>query len=947
MWYRKAHSTPRRSKSARLAERFRPRLELLEDRQVPAVFTVSGTAGDDTFEFTPGTSNHVNVSRNGLPAGSFITSNTNSVVINGQGGSDSVTIHGSAGDNMFVVTAAGVTVDGLPYIGNGIGAWSFNGEGGSNTLIGPNTSNTWHFQDPDVGLLNDRLGFTGFKTLTGGTGGDYFYFAVDVKVFGNSGDESTEMGRFTGTIDGGGGYNAFDLFTNSAFSGYGRSTINLEDARVNLPIVGGAIGVGHFRNICQIDTVLGSTLIGRDQNATWDVTNPGAGKVQYVDSTMSFSGMQTLVGGTVQDTFNVTACGPGGLSLDGKAGDDTYDITFGNLAGPVTVVDSGPATETNTLIVRGPSNPSINNNFSKNQTIVVWVGEDQNGDPILGPEVVTYSGIKPKDIYGGNGQNLFDDPGGETTIYGGPQDNTFVISATSGSGVVLNGGPAANTYVVYMGDLGGPVTINSTAGSSTLTVVAPPGSNELTLTSNRLTGAGETVNLNLGTTATSITVDGSAGDNQLVLAGSPPGPVTAQSIPVTVAPAPPSSLSGLVWEDFNDDGQVDFGERGIAGVAVRLTGTDDLGNPVNISQSTDADGAYVFLGLRPGSYRITETQPAGYLQGTDSVGTAGGSLAGTDQFLVPLGPGTAGLNYNFGERPTAGGSVHHGQTAGIGFWNNKNGQALISRFNGGAGPSWPTGSRRPCPTCSASTPGQQSDRQEQRLRCRSVPAGLPAQGREAGRPGAGDRSVRLRDQRDIGFHRRGHQVRFHGRRQWRRHGCGQRRQQRRRLRRGQQHDDDHHGPALGHRRPIHQRRPLRRQHGQAEHGQRRVQCREPGRRHLRAGGKTVGPAGDRKPVGPICFSRGIAEVSFGRPPGRRCSEAAPSLCPSQSPSVRRVIPARSGPIPKTTVPSTAERRLSIPCASGRARSGSPPPCSRRRSRSAPASGSPARRHRWP
>jgi hypothetical protein len=81
--------------------------------------------------------------------------------------------------------------------------------------------------------------------------------------------------------------------------------------------------------------------------------------------------------------------------------------------------------------------------------------------------------------------------------------------------------------------------------------------------------------------------------------------------------------------------------------------------------------------MYPGNYYLTETQPAGYPQGIDSVGTAGGSLAATDQFFVQLGLGVNGMNYNFGERPPAGGSVQHGQMAGIGFWNNRNGQALI------------------------------------------------------------------------------------------------------------------------------------------------------------------------------------------------------------------------------------------------------------------------------
>jgi uncharacterized delta-60 repeat protein len=163
-------------------------------------------------------------------------------------------------------------------------------------------------------------------------------------------------------------------------------------------------------------------------------------------------------------------------------------------------------------------------------------------------------------------------------------------------------------------------------------------------------------------------------------------PVTAVGVTYTVnaTPLTPSSLSGLVWEDFNDDGQVDFGERGIRGVAVTLTGTDDLGNAVSVSQLTDGDGAYTFLNLRPGNYTLSESQPAGYTQGIDRVGTAGGSLAATDRFSVPLGVEVNGLNYNYGEQPPAGGSVHHGQTAGIGFWNNRNGQALIRALNGGS-----------------------------------------------------------------------------------------------------------------------------------------------------------------------------------------------------------------------------------------------------------------------
>jgi hypothetical protein len=147
----------------------------------------------------------------------------------------------------------------------------------------------------------------------------------------------------------------------------------------------------------------------------------------------------------------------------------------------------------------------------------------------------------------------------------------------------------------------------------------------------------------------------------------------------------PSSLSGMVFEDFNNDRQVDFGERAIAGVTITLTGTDDLGSAVGpLPQLTDADGSYRFDNLRPGSYYLTETQPAGYIQGIDSVGTAGGSLVGTDQFFIQLAAAVDGINYNYGERPQAGGAVQPGQKASIDFWHNNKGQALIRALNGGS-----------------------------------------------------------------------------------------------------------------------------------------------------------------------------------------------------------------------------------------------------------------------
>ena len=72
-----------------------------------------------------------------------------------------------------------------------------------------------------------------------------------------------------------------------------------------------------------------------------------------------------------------------------------------------------------------------------------------------------------------------------------------------------------------------------------------------------------------------------------------------------------------------------------------------------------------FAGLRPGTYRVDEAQPAGYLDGKDTLGSLGGTV-GPDRFLgIGVGQNVAGVNYNFGELKAAGHGCtlrHHGQT---------------------------------------------------------------------------------------------------------------------------------------------------------------------------------------------------------------------------------------------------------------------------------------------
>ncbi len=113
----------------------------------------------------------------------------------------------------------------------------------------------------------------------------------------------------------------------------------------------------------------------------------------------------------------------------------------------------------------------------------------------------------------------------------------------------------------------------------------------------------------------------------------------------------PASLAGKVFNDASNNGVLDPGEPGVPGVTVRLTGTDDLGSPVDTPLVTDASGNFSFINLRPGTYTLTETQPAGFTDGAETAGSLGGSTAVNDVISgIVVVAGNAGTGYLFAER---------------------------------------------------------------------------------------------------------------------------------------------------------------------------------------------------------------------------------------------------------------------------------------------------------
>ena len=127
-------------------------------------------------------------------------------------------------------------------------------------------------------------------------------------------------------------------------------------------------------------------------------------------------------------------------------------------------------------------------------------------------------------------------------------------------------------------------------------------------------------------------VDNSRDSNEItaIMVGEPG--TTADGNGYTFAEIRPSDISGLVWEDFNNDGEVNFGEKAIPGVAADAYRPRRSRQPGEHTATTDADGVYMFYPLRPSDaagYTITETQPAGYVDGKDVLGTVNGVPVGS------------------------------------------------------------------------------------------------------------------------------------------------------------------------------------------------------------------------------------------------------------------------------------------------------------------------------
>ena len=159
---------------------------------------------------------------------------------------------------------------------------------------------------------------------------------------------------------------------------------------------------------------------------------------------------------------------------------------------------------------------------------------------------------------------------------------------------------------------------------------------------HELEGAAVTTALSVGTYTVTATATDKAGN---VGTASPSATLT-----ITAAN---SSISGFVYIDPSNKGQREISSgvfrAGLGDVTLTLSQPGDT-SFTSVSAVTAADGSYSFNDLAAGTYEITETSPAQYIDGKETAGTPFGGTAGTDVISgIVVVADESGTEYDFSE----------------------------------------------------------------------------------------------------------------------------------------------------------------------------------------------------------------------------------------------------------------------------------------------------------
>ena len=383
-----------------------------------------------------------------------------------------------------------------------------------------------------------------------------------------------------------------------------------------------------------------------DANGNYSFGNLLAGSyiIQETQPTGYGQGLDTVgsQGGsaTVQDQIvaNLSANTTGAIGAGNNFG-ETTSVLVGN------VTENGTGLSGVTLTLTGTDA----NGNPVSETATTGTGGSYSFANLLGGSyVITETPLK------GNGAGT-DSVGSQ----GGSTNGATVLNATLGAGV--NG--TGNNFTETLGSLSGNVTENGAALSGvtlTLTGTDANGHAVNATTTTASNGSYNFANLLGGSyviTETLLNGNGAGTDSVGSQGGSLPSTTvinatlgagvngTGNNFTETLG-----SLAGVVYADNSStSGPLESTDTLLSNVTLALTGTDANGHAVSATTVTNASGQYSFNNLLSGNYVITETQPTGYGEGIDTLGSQGGSLGAQDVIKATLAAGQNGIGNNFGE----------------------------------------------------------------------------------------------------------------------------------------------------------------------------------------------------------------------------------------------------------------------------------------------------------
>lgn len=431
---------------------------ILVAEQQGANLLIGGTPAADQITVTGGaTDSMFSVMVNGASYGSFAVGQGGSVQVLGQTGTDTVLVNARSTDDAIRIDAGKITVNGVATSGDSVEAWQVNGldgndtftlvsgaativgGAGTDTLVGPNTANSWQLTGSGVGNLNTTLSFQNLENLTGGSQADTFTLA-------------TSTAGLSGSLNGGGGLDVLVGFNSSTpnqwiLNGPAAGTLN-GLAFTNVEKLTGGSSNDNFRvqatasGFNLLDGGAGlDTVFGPSGNNVWNLTGTKAGTLNG----LIFTNVENLYGGADDDLFQFQNAASGfNAMLGGTGGTNTLDYSL--VTGPVAVdLQNNSASKVMVLM-------SIN----------ALVGSASAADSLRGPTSATTWTLNAANR-GTAGNVAFSS---FENLTGGSGDDTFKFVGGGSLSGALNGGTGTNVldYSLY----GSPgVAVNIQTGIAT------------------------------------------------------------------------------------------------------------------------------------------------------------------------------------------------------------------------------------------------------------------------------------------------------------------------------------------------------------------------------------------------------------------------------------------------------------------------------------------------